>query len=174
MQDFDISKGFPMLGFAVQDLASSQIAYTLTYNCNEWLHKEFRINIALFYQAQWLTPIQPEFAQYHMANSVAFTGSLVATTADTAFSIRPATRAKRFFYIYDLEILRNNSNREYWDIVMNDDTITKFTRSKSYLDYLKDLGYQIDERIVPSFEIEKILEITHGYDSSRIERSPAK
>ena len=159
MRDFD------MLGFAIKDLASSQVAYELTYNANEWLRKNYRLNIALFYQEQWLASLAPEFAQYHMSEAVAFSGSLVATSLGTAFAIKNAVRAKRFFYINDLEYLRPNFNKEQWDDVMNDQSITKFARCNDYVDQLRDFGYEIDSRTVPSFEIDKILEITHGYDS---------
>jgi hypothetical protein len=156
MQDFN------MVGFAVEDLCSSQTAYTLVYNCNEYLRKDYKLNLSIFYQEQWFPSLKPEFAQYHIAEAVAFSGHLIATSVNTAFSIKNATRSKRYYYIYDLENLRPSCNQEYWDLVMNDDQIVKFTRSEDYLEYLRLAGYDVNPVVVPSFDIDKILEIINA------------
>lgn len=150
------------LGFVVDSLASSQLAYTLVYNCNEWLSKHYDLNIAIFFQEQWLPSIWPEFSQFHVSETIAFDGILVATSLSTAFSIKNATRARRFFYMQDLYYRRPNCDRKQWDSVMNDRDIRKFTRSWDHCLELRLAGYDIQDNVVPSFEIDKILEITNA------------
>lgn len=160
--EIDISKGLPKMGFVVDSLLSSQLSYALVYNSNEWLTKNYELNLALFYQEQWLPSIWPDFAQFHVSETVAFDGTLIATSLSTAFSIKNATRANRFFYIQDLYYLRRGCDQKQWDLVMNDKNLKKFTRSTDHHDELKRAGYDIEFGVVPSFEIEKILEITNA------------
>ena len=162
MDNIDIKDGLPKVGFVVDSLLSSQLAYTMVYNMNDWLDKHYEVSFALFYQEQWLPSLWPACSQYHLSEAVAFDGSLVATSLSTAFSIKNATRAKRFFYIQDLYHLRPHTDGKVWESVMNDRDIRKFTRSVDHHDELEKSGYDIEHNVVPSFEIEKILEITNA------------
>jgi len=158
----DISNGLPKVGFVVDSLLSSQLSYALVYNLNEWLDKHYEWSLAIFYQEQWLPSLWPACSQYHVADTVAFDGTLIATSLSTAFSIKNATRAKRFFYIQDLYNRRPNFNIKQWESIMNNRSIKKFARSDDHRNELEKEGYEIGLDVVPSFEIEKILEITNA------------
>jgi hypothetical protein len=161
---FSLDDGFRMVGFVLDNLSASQIAHLCVENTNKWLESNFGTNFSVFYEENSMPCIQPCFARFHAKDAMAFYGHLIATSFSTAFSIKDATRSKRYYYINDLEWTRPwfRHNQDDIDKVLNNDEIVKFTRSNDHYKYLTDMGINVIPNIVEDFDINKILEIING------------
>lgn len=150
---------FQQLGFVVDDLGASQVSYLLIKNTNDFLEKRHDVNINLFFEDNFIPCLEPKFARFNTYDAFVFDGTLIATSLNTALTIKNFTRAKRFFYINDLEYLRKNVDQNEWKDILCDNNIVKFTRCDDYRTYLILQGYNIHPIVVEDFNLDKILEV---------------
>ncbi len=152
---------FTSIGFVVDDLSSGQIPYTLTKSANEFLEKNFDVNINVFFQDNYMPCVEPKFARFNIKDAFCFDGHLIATSLSTAKIIRNFTRSKRYYYIYDPTMLAPPIVPEKWSEVyplMSDHKIKKFCRSQDHFNLVSPLT-ETDDTIVEDFDMEKIVRI---------------
>jgi hypothetical protein len=150
---------FQPVGFVVDDLGASQVSYLLIKNANQLLSSRHDININVFFEDNFIPCVEPKFARFNTKDAFVFDGSLIATSLKTALTIKNFTRAKRFFYINQLENLRKSTSQDEWNNILCDKNIVKFARCVDYKDELISKGYDIHPEVVEDFDLNKILEV---------------
>lgn len=150
------------IGFVVNNLGASQVAYTLIKAVNDAVHNDYRNSICTFVTSLVIPCIDVAFPQFHLREAPQFDGVLIATDFSSALSIKDATRSSRYYYVNDLEWTRSHVFRhkqEVVDSVLKNDDIVKFARSEDHKAYMEDRGVRVSDILVEDFDIEKIVEI---------------
>lgn len=155
-------KNLIQIGFVLQDLGPNQLAYTCISSINKYLDNNYGIDPVLFFQEQSMPCLQPKCARYNVYDTSYYYGNLITTTIDTTVNTRNARVCQKFYYIYELEYLKNKENKVKFDTIMNDNTIVKFTRCLDFLQQLRNDGYEINGTIVNDFDPTSIHNIIKG------------
>jgi hypothetical protein len=109
------------LGFLLDNLGPSQLAYSVIRGVNEYLEKGGDVPVVLFYERLLPFCLTPHTASMQLAEAWTFDGLLVATSFRTAEKLinLPAARLRsHFFWCYDLEWVRfaNKAYRPLADV----------------------------------------------------------
>lgn len=155
-------KNLISVGFVVSDLGPNQIAYTCMSSISKYLDDNYGIDPVLFFEEQSMPCLPPKCARYNIYDTSYYYGNLITTNIKTTLSATNAKLCKKFYYIYDLEYLRNEENKKNFDIIMSDNTIVKFTRCLDFLKQLRNDGYNINGTIVNDFDLKSIHNIIKG------------
>ncbi len=150
------------IAFVFDDLNASQPAYQCIKALNSLTIRSSDIEPSIFFIEQALPCIEPKFARYHVRDSLWYEGHLIATSVKTAMSIKLSTRAKRYFYIQDLEWLRQNCNTEDWKSIMEDDNFIKICRCKDHAKAIHEAGFIISPAAIENYNIQKFVELING------------
>jgi hypothetical protein len=147
------------LAFVIEDLAANQLAYSLIYNANQWLESNLDGTVSIFYMDNLIPCILPKFPRYQATDIIPFDGTLVATSFKTANLIKKATRARRYYYLNDLEWKRNWTDctiDKILDIVDNND-IGLIGRSESHISEIPipKKGF----RIIEDYDVTQFMEL---------------
>lgn len=160
---FDAEKGFSRVGFVMSNAGSNQVSYLLTKELNDWYQKHYAVNITVFTE-NVLPPALPQnFAVYPLKDTAGFDGTLISTSFEMAIRTRKSTRAKLFWYVYDLEWKQPEwfFNMQMVKQLLEDEKVTKMTRSPMYYEELVKMGAKnIVAKTIDDFNIEQILHIT--------------
>lgn len=153
------------LAFVLEDLSASQTAYSLVYNTNKWLQDNIDVCISIFYMNNYMPCIQPRFARFHTADIATFDGTLIATSFKTAMQLKKATRASRYYYITDLEWLRQWFDFSADQTVMTSKDIGKVVRSPDFLNnqFLRD---DKNIKVIEDYDISKFVELANESTNS--------
>jgi hypothetical protein len=96
--------GVNRIGFLVPHLGFSQMAFNLINNTNWHLHKNTECDVMVFYENISYPCAKNEFAISNVVDGWNYSGSMIATTYQTATKIlRFPSCSQRYFYCYDLE-----------------------------------------------------------------------
>ena len=89
------------------------------------------------------------------------TGPVVATCVSTASKLLDFPSQKKFFYVWDLEWIRNMQIKRYEDYVKTytDKNMTLIARSESHAKIISNCFNTDVEHILHDFNIQKLLEI---------------
>jgi hypothetical protein len=161
---YNSETGFAKVGFVVSHSGAGQIPYLLTKSISAWYEKNISPNITVFAENVSPPSMVQDFALYPIRDIVGFDGVLIATSFQTAMGMVKATRAKRYWYVYDLEW---KQPEWYWNLglvkrLLESEDISKITRSKTYYDHLtKEMnGKNVNQIIIDDFNLEQILSLT--------------
>jgi hypothetical protein len=150
------------IAFVFEDLNASQSAYLACKNMNRMLENTSEVEPTVFFMEQSLPCVDLQFARYHVREALLYTGNLVSTSLKTAISVSKATRARRYFYIQDLEWLRPNFNKEAWLNIMQDRSIKKICRSVDHAEAIHESGFGQVPVVIENYNIEQFLELFDG------------
>ena len=150
------------LAFVVEDLNASQVGYQSVRELNILSERSSEIEPSIFFIEQSWPCMAPKFARYHVRDSLWYDGHLIATSLKTALSIRTSTRAKRYFYIQDLEWLRGNCDLDGWKSIMSDEGYVKICRCKDHAKEVHEAGFCVNLIVIENFEINKFVELING------------
>lgn len=109
----------------------------LVYETFESLHKVIssKVDPIVFFEDFSPLFIRPPCAMMHISEILNFNGILISTTINnTMMSLKAINQAKKIFYIWDLEWLRNSNNKNYlYNIsIYQNPELELITRSNSY------------------------------------------
>ena len=124
------------IGFLLDDIAPSQVAYSCIFNSNQYLAKNNDLTVCLFYDNMTYPCTYPLFPRFHSRDCVGFDGLLVSTSLESSNFLKQNHRAKKVFYIQDIEWERARGQKLDLSILY-DESIIKICRSKDHLEYIK-------------------------------------
>lgn len=158
---FSVDSGFRQIAFVFDHLGASQIAYTSIHNANLYLQNRFGTNISFFIKENMPPCLPAQFAIFNTRDLRAYEGIVIGTSLSSMVECYKAVRAKKLYYIYDMEWIRPGLklHPQMVDNILRDEKITKFTRSQDYLNLMKSNGYNISDTIVPDLDVDLISEI---------------
>tara|TARA_B100000287_G_scaffold407519_1_gene433021 strand:+ start:1350 stop:1832 length:483 start_codon:yes stop_codon:yes gene_type:complete len=149
------------IGFLVNDLTASHLAFSLIKNLNEY---ETTSDIVLFFENVSSSIIKPNFPVMAMNEIWNFEGSLVSTDINTTLTLKRCfAPRKKVFYVWDLEWMRNGREKttSFEEIIQafSDETIELVARSQDHAKAIENLSNRKIKHIVENFNIEKLMRI---------------
>jgi len=154
------------VSFIVKDLAPSQQSYYLVQNLNGWLTNPNNDSI-LFYQNLVRPLVIPKCSALNCAEIIGYGKTLVATTLETALiMLNSATTTDRWFYVQDLEYLRDaHRNYEMAVKVYRSPRLKLITRSEDHRIALEKCFNCEVAGVVENYDFNKLMEILDKGDN---------
>ena len=151
------------IGFLVNDLTASHLAFSLIKNLNEY---ETASDIVLFFENVSSSIIKPNFPVMAMNEIWNFEGFLVSTDINTTLTLKRCfAPRKKVFYVWDLEWMRNGREKttSFEEIIQafSDETIELVARSQDHAKAIENLSNRKIKHIVENFNIEKLMRIAN-------------
>ena len=128
------------LGFALNNLGPSQLAFRLIGQTNELVTERPDVDVIAFYERLNVPCIRPSFASMPLCELYGHNGTVVATDLSTArFVANCAAPRQRFFLCWDLDWLRI-PRKEFRDLraVYGDERLTLLARSDDHARVLQN------------------------------------
>jgi len=92
------------LGFVVNNLGPSQLAYNLLTKANALLSQRYDLDLIVFYEQPARPCVIPNFSIMPLSETWGYDGPLVATDLSSAATlINLPNPGRKIFYVYDLE-----------------------------------------------------------------------
>lgn len=160
-EDIHGLKVYKQVAFLFDHVSANQAVYSAIYNINSFIETDDTYNFSIFTMENTPRCVNPSFAVYSARDIRAYTGTLIATSLKTACELSRAHKAKKAWYIYDIDWIRKQ-NQKYADKIpelFGNKDIKIFVRSKDIQDLLNNWKVNVDITIVPNFELSKILAI---------------
>lgn len=151
------------IGFIVGDTTASELSFFLIKGINDYIDSGGKEDFTLFVENSSANIIDPNFAVMSMSEIWNFQGDLFSTSVSTSLSMNKCFAPKsKYFYVWDLEWIRNNG-REY------EKTIQAFlpeqtkiiAKSKDHAKAIKNYSNREVDYIIENINIEKIARITN-------------
>ncbi len=134
----------PKLGFVLHNLFTSEIAAKTILTSNLLLEENPYVDISLFYMDKRLPIITPKFAIYSSNEINVYSGTLVATDITSWQASLNSPSLSKYLYLYDV----NMAAMAPKDLIkkVNDSNFKIISRTPKHIDYLKKLGYNMENR----------------------------
>lgn len=146
------------LGVLLTDLRPSQQSYLALQYMNSVVASS-NIDCTVFCEYSRFTPcVTPNFAVMDMAECWAFDGLLISTNlSNTKLMMEALCPAKKVFYVWDLEWLRNKKNFVENIEIYRSPKIDLITRSLDHSLAIKNYANREPKMIVPQFNLGVII-----------------
>jgi len=151
------------IGFLVNDLTASHLAFSLIKNLNEY---ESNSDFVLFFENASSSIIKPNFPIMAATEVWNFGGVLISTDINTTLTLKKCfAPKKKIFYVWDLEWMRNRMGQtKSFEVLIqafSDEKIELVARSKDHAKAIENLSNRKVKSIVENFNIEKLMRITN-------------
>ncbi len=157
---FSLKDGFTKIGFIFNDFTATQAAYTFITNTNHWLKENFGSSICAFYEENSYPCVPILFPRFGTSEISSFQGHIISTSFETTKTLLGANRAKKYYYIDDIEYIRPwFKDKSLFDKILNDNNIIKLFRAEDHYNKFVEDGYKIQKRIVVDYDINTILKV---------------
>lgn len=153
--------GFKSVGVVLDNVGSSQLSYLAVTKCNEAVEKNPCNNIALFISSLSVPCVQVKVPRFYTKDATTFDGWLIAPSFEALVAVENCTRAKKCYYVNDIEWSRSwFKYHDAVDRVMSDKSIIKVFRSKDHRLFVEKTWPRLsDAPVVNDFDILSFLEI---------------
>ena len=121
------------IGVLMKNFSCSQLSFYVIRNINEVCNKRPENAYIGFFENISGNVIEPSFCLMNMSEVWGFEGVLVTTSASTALTlIKSISPSKKYFYVWDLEWLRNPHNYHTLLAIYRHPSISLIARSESH------------------------------------------
>jgi hypothetical protein len=147
------------IGVLVPELVPSQMSYFLTKNINDACSKNVSNDFVVFFENLSGKVIEPAFAMMNMTEIWTFEGYLITTSISTTLTaIKSMSPSEKYFYVWDLEWLRDHGkNFEYNIAAFTDKNVKLLARSESHAEAIKNYCNRDVVGIVEDFNIDQFI-----------------
>lgn len=147
------------IGISVHDLIPSQLSYFLTKNINDKCSDSIEHDFVIFFENLSGKIIEPNFGMMNTTEVWSFQGHLITTSISTTMTaIKSMSPAKKYFYVWDLEWLRDlGKNFEYNIPAFIDEDINLIARSKTHARAIKNYCNRDVVGIVEDFNLDQLI-----------------
>lgn len=151
-------KNFSVL---VANSGASQLSFCVIKEINKLTQTHPQIDAILFYENQHKNCLPPNFSTMQISEAWGQSGPIIATSISTANKLASFPSEKKFFYVWDLEWIRNSQIKEYekYSNVYKDKSLKLIARSESHKKIIENAFNREVSYVVSDFNIEKILTI---------------
>jgi hypothetical protein len=152
------------IGVIIPDLSSSQLAFFATQQINRIVGQSGDIDGVIFTERISKPAIPPACAVMSVSDIHNFEGILISTNLyNTKLSLKAVIPAKKIFYVWDLEWLRNNKKNDYIENlnILRDNEISIVSRSRSHANCFEKYTNRKSDIVVENFDIGRIVNEFH-------------
>lgn len=149
------------LSLLLNNTGSSQIAYFAIREINKMAEKRPSVDATIFYENIQRNCLPPNFAIMQIAEAWNQDGSIIATSLSTAHKMMGFMSQKKFFYVWDLEWIRNGgqSQYEHYFQVYTNDSVGLIARSESHKKCIENAFNREVVGVVPDCNMDKMIEV---------------
>lgn len=123
------------VGVILNNLIQNQLAFFAIHGLNNLTYNSHDIDCMVFIENISPPCVPPLFPVMDCLQIWNFNGLLISTTLEnTMYSLKSTTSAKKMFYIWDVEWLRNKKDFQSNINILRNKELTLVTRSEDYAD----------------------------------------
>ena len=159
------------IGILVRDLVPSQLSYFLIKNVNQKCSESVDHDFVVFFENLSGKIIEPNFGMMNTTEVWSFEGHLITTTISTTLTaIKSMSPSQKYFYVWDLEWLRDlGKNFEYNIKAFIDEDINLIARSETHAKAIKNYCNRDVVGIVDDFNLEELIGVIKNNELCRTE-----
>lgn len=148
------------LGFIVNNLGPSQLAYYLVKNLNDMVANRPELDAVIFYENVAKPCLQPRFAAMQALEAWGYNGVVTATTLSSAERLLSCpSPARKFFYVWDLEWTRGQGEFRYFQRIYGNPKLELIARSAQHASVISSVWNRPVAGIVDDCDYRQFLEI---------------
>lgn len=146
------------IGIILPHLGSSQLSYFVINQINTHVSQSNKFDFVIFYEDLSPVCIRPLCATMNMNEIWAFDGLLISTNITNALaSLKTVNMAKKVFYAFDLEWMRNSRHDIFNNMkVFQDENMGLIARSNYHAKSIEKYSGRKPDVIIPNFHMETI------------------
>ena len=149
-------KNFSVL---VDNSGASQLSFCVITEINRLTEIRPEIDAILFYENQHKNCVPANFSTMQISEAWGQEGPIIATSFSTANKLASFPSEKKFFYVWDLDWIRNSYRYESLSQVYTDESLNLIARSESHKKAIENAFNREISHVVPDFNINEILSI---------------
>ena len=159
------------IGISVNDLIPSQLSYYLTKNINEKCSDSVDHDFVIFFENLSGKITEPNFGMMNTTEIWSFQGHLITTSISTTLTaIKSMSPSEKYFYVWDLEWLRDRGkNFEYNIPAFIDKDIKLIARSETHAKAIKNYCNRDVIGIVEDFNLDQLIGVIKENELCRTE-----
>ena len=151
------------IGVMIKDFSCSQLSFYAVRNINNRSNNSAEDSYVGFFENLSSNVIEPAFCIMNMSEIWGFEGVLIATSASTALTlIKSVTNSDKYFYVWDLEWLRDPDNYHTLLSIYRNPDIKLIARSKTHAKAIKNFCNREVVGIMDDFSLSDLEEIING------------
>ena len=151
------------IGVMIKDFSCSQLSFYAVRNINNRSNKSAEDSYVGFFENLSSNVIEPAFSIMNMSEIWGFEGVLIATSSSTALTlIKSVTNSDKYFYVWDLEWLRDPDNYHTLLSIYRNPDIKLIARSKTHAKAIKNFCNREVVGIMDDFSLSDLEEIING------------
>ena len=151
------------IGIVTNDFSCSQLSFYLVRNINLECNSSTENDYMGFFENLSSNVMEPSFCVMNISEIWGFKGILVATSASTALTIiKAVTQSKKYFYVWDLEWLRNPDNYHTLLTIYRHPEINLIARSETHAKVIENFCNKPVVGIMDDFNLSDLKEIING------------
>ena len=159
------------LGIIVPNLRSSQLAYYLGKNINQLVEQTNHINPVIFVEQTTLPCISIRSAIMSLNEIWNFNGILMSTTLhNTMLMLKAVIDAQKFYYVWDLEWLRNSKNFLYNMQIFRNPNINLVARSIDHAKIIENYCNRPVSIVLPNINLNGFLQALQEKNNVKSQR----
>ena len=145
----------------LSDVGSSQLSFYAITEINKLSKTNPLVDGVLFYEKISSSCMPANFSIMPISECWINTGPVVATCVSTASKLLSFPSEKKFFYVWDLEWIRNRQIKHYENYVdvYTDKNMTLIARSKPHAEIISNCFNTNVDHILSDFSAQEFLEI---------------
>ena len=127
------------IGVIMNDFSCSQLSFYAVRNMNKRSNKSAEHSYVGFFENLSSNVMEPAFCIMNMSEIWGFDGAIIATSASTALTlIKSVGQCKKYFYVWDLEWLRDPDNYHTFLNIYRNPNIKLIARSETHAKAIKN------------------------------------
>ena len=151
------------IGVIINDFSCSQLSFYAVRNINERSNDSPKHDYIGFFENLSSHVIEPAFSIMNMSEIWGFKGILIATSAATALTlIKSVGQCKKYFYVWDLEWLRDPDNYHTLLAIYRHLDIKLIARSETHAKAIQNFCNREGVGIMDDFNLSDLEEIING------------
>lgn len=145
------------IAIALPDLSSSDLAFIAINQAGYAIHNNPVRDFTFLTEEKFPPCVPIPCSRTNISEMWSCGGLVIATNLTTANTLAKAViKAKKVFYVWDLEFLRGNKNFVENSRIYRDPRLTLICRSQSHAEALENYCNRKPDAIIPDMNIERI------------------
>ena len=151
------------IGVVVNDFSCSQLSFYAVRNINQACDNSPKHDYIGFFENLANNVIEPSFCLMNISEIWGFDGVLVATSASTTLTlIKSVTQSEKYFYVWDLEWLRDPDNYHTLLTIYRHPDINLIARSETHAKAIENFCNKRVVGVMEDFNLSDLEEIING------------
>ena len=154
-------KNLKNINVLLENTGASQISFCVISELNNLTKTHPNIDPIVFYEDKHKNCLPANFAVMQISEAWGQLGPIIATSFSTARSLCEFPSSKRFFYVWDLEWIRDVQLKKYEEYrsVYSDESLSLIARSDHHKKAIENAFNREVKFVVSDFDIKHIMEV---------------